>query len=326
MIAGPGSALKDGAQTDAPAAVSVVIVTHNSRCCVSQCVTAAVDGSAEIIIVDSGSRDGTVEHVELTHSQAEVIALDNVGFGAAANVGISRSAHPYVLVLNADAWPLPGALRGITQVATANPRAALIGPKLLRLDGSEQRSVFATPPGPISLVAWVACPRFVSWLYTILRMWVAWGTLPRGRSSSAEGCELGPREYVQGSAMLLQREAILGIGGFDEDFFMYCEEADLAARLHASGLATLFAPQCEFVHLGGMSTSQQPDQMYAQLIRAHLRLLGKQRGSRAAARASRLILAVLRARALLRLIDRDRYLGVRAELSDEHPGRHPHGP
>jgi GT2 family glycosyltransferase len=107
-----------------------------------------------------------------------------------------------------------------------------------------------------------------------------------------------PDEFLQGAALLVRRSAFEQLGGFDESFFMYGEDADLCARLRDSGWGVELCDSARFIHVGGGSTRSDPERMGLELLRSWLRLIAKLRGMRQAERARRWVLFVMRARAL----------------------------
>jgi GT2 family glycosyltransferase len=286
----------DGGEAGEP---SIVIVSHNTREDLQRCLGSIASATREVVVVDSGSSDGSVGFVLSRHPEVRVLALDNVGFGAAANAGIAATSGQYVLLLNADARPRPGAVMGLTALAARCADAGMIGPLLSSPDGTAQRSVFANPRGPISLALWVFAPRLVTAAYQAFRLLTR--TLRRHSRAAmlSEVQEVVGAEYVQGSAILLRRQAFDAVGGFDERFFMYCEEADMCHRLREAGWSVLFTPAFEFVHVGGASARQRADAMYRELLRAHLLLLAKHRGRGPAERGRRLVVLALRLRGML---------------------------
>jgi N-acetylglucosaminyl-diphospho-decaprenol L-rhamnosyltransferase len=211
-----------------------------------------------------------------TFPDAVVVALDaNLGYGAAANHGLMRAAHDYVLVVNADVRAEPGAVAQLLDCAASLPRAAALGPQLVGLDGSPQVSAFRFPT-----ILWRGRPAVTS---SPMR-WKA--TLPRSRRGI----------FLVGAALLLRRERVLDVGGFDPAFFMYLEEVDLCYRLRRRGWSIEHCPQSRFVHVGGASTRADRAYFYREQLRSHLRYMRKHHG-RAAAGASHVVLvAALAAR------------------------------
>ena len=99
----------------------------------------------EIVVVDHGSTDGTLELVRERFPEAVVVEQENLGFGAGNNAGMRAASGRWYLLLNSDAWLVPGALDALVAFAEAHPDAAVVGPRLRNPDGSLQRSVRGFP-------------------------------------------------------------------------------------------------------------------------------------------------------------------------------------
>src|SRR5947207_2960772 len=96
--------------------VGVVVVSYNTRAYLARCL--AEFPAQQVIVVDSGSTDGSPALVRERFHDAEVVTMPtNRGFGAAANKGLEHVRSPYALLLNADAWPEPGALGRLLSAA-----------------------------------------------------------------------------------------------------------------------------------------------------------------------------------------------------------------
>jgi GT2 family glycosyltransferase len=102
-----------------------------------------------------------------------------------------------------------------------------------------------------------------------------------------------------GAVLLVRREAIAQVGGFDERFFMFSEETDLCFRMRQAGWTVEFYPEAEFVHVGGASTRVEWGRMYREQLRGHLLFLAKHQSLYRAEQARRLLVRALRLRALL---------------------------
>jgi GT2 family glycosyltransferase len=268
--------------------LSVVVVSYNARDLLRSCLNAVAPLGHEVVVVDNASSDGSAELVREEFPGARLVAMqENVGFGAGVNAGMRATGSRYVLVLNPDAWPVDGGIDRLLEHAERAPGAALLGPRLIDPDGKAQRSTIR-PPGAFALALWIAFPRLVSGAYGIARRITGSGQ----REQVREG------EFLMGAVLLLRREAVEQIGGFDEAFFMFNEEVDLCFRLRNAGWQIEFVPSATFVHVGGASTKTAPDQMYRELLRSHLRFLAKHRGLREAEMARRLLILALRSRAV----------------------------
>lgn len=270
--------------------VSVVVVSYNSERHLERCLEGVVGHGYEVVVVDNASRDGSVDLVRRRFPDVRVVQLDqNIGFGGANNVGFRVTSGRYVLVLNPDAWPLGKAIGRLVEAAEVSPWAGIVGPRLVSETGAQLESVRGFP------TVWRLATE-----YLFLR-WLA----PRSRRLNAfygagmDTRKRGEVEWVVGAAMLLRREAVEEVEGFDTSFFMYDEEVDLAFRLRQRGWDVLYYPHAEFVHVGGGSTRQRPCEMYREQLRSHLRFLDKHHGRESAERGLRLLRNAMRLRTLV---------------------------
>ena len=234
----------------------------------------------ETIVVDHGSTDGTLELVERRFPEATVVRRENRGYGAGLNAGMEAATGDFFLLLNSDAWADEGAVGRLVAFAEARPRAALVGPLARNPNGSLQHTVRGFP------TLWRLATE-----YFFLRK-----LAPRSRLLNAfyagDFAHDRPRrvEWVMGFAMLVRREAVEQVGGFDEDFFLFSEETDLCRRLQDAGWEVWFTPDAEFTHVGAASHGGR---MFGENVRSHLRFLAKHRGDEYAERARRLLRAAL---------------------------------
>ncbi len=130
--------------------VSVIIVSYNTRAMTLDCLRALKAGlgglSAEILLVDNASKDGSAAAVRENFPDVRVIDNDrNAGFGAANNIAMAQAKGEFLLLLNSDAFPEPDAIPALLAALRENPRAAVAGPRLSNADGSLQISCFRFP-------------------------------------------------------------------------------------------------------------------------------------------------------------------------------------
>lgn len=213
------------------ARATIVIVSFNARDLLRQCLATLRMHAPQYptIVVDNASIDGSATMVEHEFPQMRLVRNDkNLGFGAACNRGLREVETDYALLLNPDtrfeADPLPRLIQTLDEY----PDAAIVGCRLISSDGVTQRSARRFPSARRSL-----------------RNAIAW---PYRAPSS-----LGDVDYVDGALMLGRTSALRAIGGFDERFFLYVEDADLCRRLHHRGWRVLYDPGVYVVHLGGGS-------------------------------------------------------------------------
>jgi GT2 family glycosyltransferase len=261
---------------------SVVVVTYNALPWIEQSIE-SVQGE-EVVVVDNGSTDGTVDVVRELFPQARLIERENLGLASGWNAGMAVGTGRYFLLLNADAWLTDGSLARLVEFADAHPEAAVVGPKLLNTDGTLQRSVRGFP------TLWRLATE-----YLFLRKLAPSSQLLNAfYAGSFEHDEEREVEVVMGACMLVRREAVEQVGSLDEAFFLFSEETDWCYRFEEAGWKVLFFPGAECVHVGGASHGGR---MFRENVRGHLRFLAKHRGVRYAERARRLLEWSLRLRA-----------------------------
>jgi len=266
--------------------VSAVIVTYNSLPWIERPLQSIEGTAAEVIVVDHGSTDGTLELVRDRFPKVRIIEQENRGFGGGMNTGMRAASGDYLLLLNPDAWFLGDGLEKLVAFAEEHPEAGVVGPRLLHPDGSLQRSVrgFPTP--------W----RIATEFFFLRKL------APRSRLFNAfhggpeDHAAVYDAEWLGGACLLVRRAAYDEVGGFDESFFLFNEEVDWCYRFRQAGWKVLFDPGAEVVHVIG--ASHDPAR-YTALVISHLRFLRKHRGLKEAERARRVLVAALSLRGLV---------------------------
>ena len=218
---------------DRPApVVSVILITYQSAQHIGRCLAALPAAASrgpqdsvsyEVIVVDNASSDDGVDAMKALGSVDVLVELDrNVGFAAGVNVGLGRATGEYVLLVNPDAVVHPGSLAAAVDFARAHPQRGLYG--ALTYDSDDD----ARPhPGGWRLPSMWSVACFAAGLSA---------AFPGNRLFDPE--TLGPWQVgdtravgaLSGFFLLIRRDLITQIGGFDEHFFMYSEDIDLAAR------------------------------------------------------------------------------------------------
>jgi GT2 family glycosyltransferase len=263
----PGSGSTSAAALALPASststrVSAVIVNWNTRDMLAACLEALLAAGpptlGEVIVVDNGSEDGSQEMVRTRFPDVILEANEeNLGFGAAANIGIHAARGEAILVLNSDILMTEGALTTLVETLEAEPDAGLIACALALPDGS----------------AWARPRRFPSLLAIVARN-LFLERLTRGRSHHRiDGDRPVPVDWVPGACFVAWRDTLLEVGSFDESFFLYCEDVDLCRRLHATGRRVLFHPGVSITHDANYCTRTRPEVNPRVRIEGHRSLL-----------------------------------------------------
>jgi GT2 family glycosyltransferase len=176
---------------------------------------------SEVIVVDNGSSDGSLQYLREEHPAVRVLALEtNTGFAHAANCGLRAAAGEAVALINTDVELDPDWLRRMAAVLQAHPASAAVACKMLSL--AEPNRVYDA--GDV-LRRDGACEQ-------------------RGRFARDDGRFDAPGEVFGAcaGAALYRRDVVLGLGGFDERYFAYLEDVDLALRLRLAGWGCRYEP------------------------------------------------------------------------------------
>jgi len=206
--------------------ISVIIVSYNTADLIGPCLTSVLDQTGvdkEIFIVDNASPDGSAALINKAFPAIHLIANEeNRGFAVANNQAIAHCRGRYILFLNPDTVLQENCLSTSLSYLDGHPEIGLAGLHILNPDGTDQESVSR---------------RYLSQRYT-----------------SGELTNLpGPIACVLGAAMIAPREAIISVGGFDEDYFLYGEDEDLCLRMRRRGLQIGFIAAARVVHYHGQS-------------------------------------------------------------------------
>ena len=208
----------------------------------------AVPLGLEAIVVDNASDDGSRTSVEEFETSTggvlpiQLIASEcNLGFGAACNLAARKARGRYLLFVNPDAWIDEASLLRLVQALEADSELAVAAPRLRYPNGSPQ-FVWSPPTGVVG---------------------EAVQKLRNGFEGAACNHELLPRllrpllgaGWFSAACLLIRRDAFEAVGGFDEGYFLYFEDADLGLRIHRSGWRQRQIPGAEAWHVRGGATS-----------------------------------------------------------------------
>jgi len=218
---------------DATVAVSAIVVNHRRRRLLASCLEsleqalARVEEPTEVIVVDNASDDGSRELVRDRHPAATLVPLSaNVGFPRAVNEALGSARGEWLLLINNDATIEPDAVRQLLAVGCEAPDVGSVAAQMR----------FAGQPGTINSAG-----------IEVDRLGVVYDRL-LGRPISSS--EREPTEVFGASAgaALFRRAMLADVGGFDDSFFAFLEDADLAWRARMTGWRSLYAPAAVVHH------------------------------------------------------------------------------
>jgi GT2 family glycosyltransferase len=236
--------------------VSVVIVSFNTREVLRECLEAVAQESAglhvETIVVDNGSRDGSIEMLRADFPAIElIVSEENLGFGRANNLAFEKVRGRYIVLLNSDAFLTPDALRLSVEHMDADPKVGLGGGRLVGRDGSWQPSARRFPTLTTDLFVYSG----LADRYAHSRIF---GCYNRTWADPMQAAEVDwvPGAYSIIRAQAIRPEALAAAEPFDPRFFLYYEEVDLCHRIKAAGYTVWYWPDVVVIHIGGESSRQ----------------------------------------------------------------------
>jgi exopolysaccharide biosynthesis polyprenyl glycosylphosphotransferase len=227
-----------------PVDLSIVVVTHSSVREIGPCLDSlrAVAGevSAEVIVVDNASSDGTVEVVRRAFPEVRLIRKkQRHGFSVNCNIGAIAAAGRHILLLNPDTVTRPGALAPLVQYLDEHPEVGAVGPRLVYPDGRLQASARRFPELRSALVRRTP-------LRSVLRSSAA--ERRHLMLEEHEGDEVRDADWLLGAAVAIRGEAYRELNGLDDGYRLYCEDIDLCWRLHEQGWAVRYLPTAVIQH------------------------------------------------------------------------------
>jgi N-acetylglucosaminyl-diphospho-decaprenol L-rhamnosyltransferase len=242
--------------------IAIIVVAHNSASFIEACLRSVSahlgDLSADIVVVDAESDDGTAEIVAGVPG-VRLLRCRNRGFAYANNRGLMTCDARYVLFLNPDTEILQGTFSDLVRAMDERPDVGLIGARQVddkgRLDATIRRfpSLIRTVGDALSAERLSGRPQ-----------WLGERELDPAAYDREVECD-----WTSGSFMLARREAIESAGFFDERFFMYSEETDLCRRIRTAGWSVRHVPWMTILHYGAQARVEPS----IERISAHSRML-----------------------------------------------------
>lgn len=230
--------------------LSIIIVNYNVKHFLEQCLfsvqKAAAKVSAEIIVIDNYSTDGSIAYLSPKFKQVRFIQNpENTGFAKACNQGLALATGKYILFLNPDTIVPEDCFEKCISFLEQNKNAGALGIRML--DGSgkflpESKRAF---PSPLtSLYKLFGLSKLFPRSRTFARYHL--GHLPETQTNEAD--------VLSGAFMMIKKEVLDKTGGFDENFFMYGEDVDLSFRIQEAGYKNYYFAGSSIIHFKGEST------------------------------------------------------------------------
>lgn len=244
--------------------LSIIILSYNTRGLLDDCLRSVMANlaglEAEVLVVDSGSTDGSIELVREQFPQVRLTVTEGFGgFAHANNLALRQASGRYQLLLNSDTVLPPDALPKVLAFVESHPRAGMVGVKLVRADRTLDlacRRSFPTPEVSLYRLTGLSTlfprsPRFGRYNLTFL-----------------DPDQTAEVDSVCGAFALVRREAVAQVGLLDEQFYFYGEDLDWAFRFRQHGWKVVYYPEVEVLHYKGQSSRQQTERMLREFYRA----------------------------------------------------------
>jgi GT2 family glycosyltransferase len=236
---------------------SVVIPNWNGLGLLQQCLSALEKQSTadfEVIVVDNGSSDDSVDWLKREAAWVRLIALEeNLGFSAAVNQGIQASRAPYIVLLNNDTLARPDWLAQLVKAMNENPEASF----------------------GASLMLLFEPPHLIDSAGDGFSFYAGDGFNIGAGESAGEHSEPAWVFGACAGAAIYRRSLFQDIGLFDEDFFLVFEDVDISLRAQVAGHRCLYIPEAVVYHHRGASTASASKQVRLRAWRNHLWVAGK---------------------------------------------------
>ncbi len=231
--------------------VAAVIVNYNAGDALALAVRSLANDQGvdwEAVVVDNASSDRSIEGLTRAWPWVRTICnLENYGFGRAVNQGVAETRAPFILLMNPDCELDRGATGHLLLALAADETVAVVGPRIFDPDGRPQGNARGDPDMLTGLFGRTSLlQRLLPAAATARRNVVA--------VAAGDGTTATDVDWLSGACVLVRRSAFERVGGFDERYFLYWEDADLCRRLRRAGYRIVYSPEATAVHQVGRSS------------------------------------------------------------------------
>jgi GT2 family glycosyltransferase len=227
--------------------LSIVIPTYNAHEWIEGCIDSITlhhpSADYEIIVVDDQSTDDTVAIVRERFPSVRLFAnAKNLGFGKTVNVGLAAASGEHILVLNNDTWMHEGALDAMIEYLDTHTDVGIVGPKVLSGDGSLQQQCRRRIPTPSAAFFYFT---------GIARLFPKNPKIAGYLMTTADEDATTDVDSVSGACLMVRRDVVTAIRGFDPEYYLYGEDMDFCWRTKLAGWRVVYYPRATITHFGG---------------------------------------------------------------------------
>lgn len=216
---------------------SIIIINYNTKAITKDCIESIFvncSGDYEVILVDNNSDDGSVAYLhKLFKDKIKLIENEtNLGFAKANNIGAKEAEGDYLFFLNSDTILYDNILKYFNSFINQQSNLGIVAPKLVLEDGTKQRRAYGDFPNIFNTI------------------------FNKFKEEKNIKEKIFQVDWVSGAAFVIKKNIFKKINGFDEKFFMYFEDIDLAKRVKSLGFKVVVNKNIVVTHLGGKSISK----------------------------------------------------------------------
>ncbi|MFT3846077.1 MAG: glycosyltransferase family 2 protein [Lacibacter sp.] len=282
------------------AKLSVIIVNYNVKYFLEQCLLsvqkAAAGINTEVFVVDNNSTDDSRLYLEHRFSSVRFIwNKENIGFSRACNLGLKYSTGEFVLFLNPDTIVPENCFTDCISFLEAKKDAGALGIRMIDGSGNFLHESKRSFPSPLTSFY------KLSGLSSLFPRSPRFSRYHLGYLNEHENHEI---DVMAGAFMLIKKEVLDRIGGFDESFFMYGEDIDLSYRIQQAGYKNIYYSGCSIIHFKGESTKKATVNYVQMFYKAMSRFVQKHYSSSSAGVFKLFINVAIFIRAMLSVMKR----------------------
>lgn len=230
---------------------SVVIVEYFSRDHLFACIDSIERQSQKadkIVVVLNGFEQDTQDRLQNKYENVILINPHvNLGYAKAANLGIANTESAVVLTMNPDAYLDKFAAAFACRYISENDDVGTVGPKIYETNGEVYPSARIEPSLGVAVGHALLGQFFPKNRFT-----------KKYKNTQVDSDQTLEVDWLSGAAIFLRREALNDVGGWDEDYFMYCEDIDLGRNMRIYRWKNVYLPECHVTHAQGISTDRAP--------------------------------------------------------------------
>ena len=221
--------------------LSIIVLSFNTKDYLKQTLKSIKEKKDwELVVVDNGSEDGSVEMVKKSFPHAKLYETGkNLGFAGGNNVGIKKAKGKYVMLLNSDTVVVDDALEKMVDYLEEHKKVGAVGPKFVLSDGAIDMACHRGLPTPWNAVAY----------FLKLEQLFPNSKLFGGYHRSWEDFEsIHEVPVICAGAMIVRRKVVDEVGILDDSFFLYAEDIDWCKRIYDAGWKLVYNPEAKIIH------------------------------------------------------------------------------